>query len=231
MSDKASEMFDQKMADAYDDRFSKISPIRVNLDFLIRLVLDDLPDDARVLCVGVGTGTEIVELANAYPRWRFTGVDPSAPMLEVCRAKVGRHGLTARCELVHGYVSDLPPGGAFDAVLCLLVTQFVLDTSERQKMFDVMAGQLRPGGYLVNAEISDDMSSPEFGDIAEKWKTMHRYAGATAPETENIVNMLRQHVAVAPPSVIERYLRNSGFSRPVQFFQSLLIRAWYARKN
>lgn len=231
MSDKAAELFNQKAAESYDERFKKISPIRDNLDFLIRLVLDDLPAEARILCVGVGTGTEIVELANAHPQWRFTGLDPSASMLDVCRSKLSQNGLGDRCELVNGYVSDLPPSGTFDAVLCLLVTQFVTDSAERQKMFDDMARQLRSGGYLINAEISDDMSSAEFLDIVEKWKVMHRHAGATAQETENIVKVLGQHVAVAPASVIERYLRNSDFSRPVQFFQSLLIHAWYARKD
>jgi tRNA (cmo5U34)-methyltransferase len=231
MSDKATEMFNQKTAEAYDERFSKISPIRDNLNFLIRLVLEDLPDDAGILCVGVGTGIEVVELANAYPGWRFTAVEPSIHMLDVCRSKLTRNGLIDRCELVHGYVSDLAPGGSFDAVLCLLVTQFVTDSSKRQQMFDDMAGQLKAGGYLINAEISDDMSSAAFRDIFEKWKAMHRQAGATAEEAENIGKALSEHVAVEPPAAIERYLQNSGFSQPVEFFQSLLIHAWYARKN
>lgn len=225
MSDKATEMFNQKTAEAYDERFSKISPIRENLNFLIRLVLEDLPAGARILCVGVGTGIEIFELANAYPHWRFTGVEPSAHMLDVCRGKLTQSGLIDRCELVHGYVSDLPPGGAFDAVLCLLVTQFVTDGAKRQEMFDDLVGQLRAGGYLINAEISGDMSSAKFRNIFEKWKGMHRFAGATAQEADNMINALKEHVAVTPPVVIERYLENSGLSEPVQFYQSLLIHA------
>lgn len=231
MSDKAAELFNKKAAESYDERFQKIRPIRDNLNFLIRLVLEDLPADARILCVGAGTGIEIVELATAYPQWRFTGLDPSGPMLDVCRGKLSKHGLVDRCKLVHGYVSDLPPGGAFDAVLCLLVTQFVTNSAERQQMFNDMAGQLKSGGYLINAEISDNMSSAAFLDIFEKWKAMHRYAGATAVEAENIGKALNEHVAVEPPAAIERYLRRSGFSQPVEFFQSLLIHAWYARKD
>ncbi len=231
MPDKATEMFNQKTAEAYDERFNKISPIRDNLNLLIRLVLEDLPAEARILCVGVGTGIEIAELAKAYPQWRFTGVEPSAHMLDVCRSKLTASGLIDCCELVHGYVSDLPPGGAFDAVLCLLVTQFVTDSAKRQEMFDDMAGQLKPGGYLINAEISGDMSSAKFRDIFDKWKGMHRLAGAKAQEADNMINALKEHVAVVPPAVIERYLEASGFSEPVQFYQSLLIHAWYARKN
>ena len=231
MPGKAEELFNAKAAESYDERFQKISPIRDNLNFLIRLVLEDMPAEARVLCVGVGTGIEVVELASAFPQWRFTGVEPSAPMLEMCRRKLDAHRLIDRCELVHGYVSELPPGGAFDAVLCLLVTQFVTDNAKRQEMFNDMAEQLKSGGYLINAEISGDMSSATFRGIFEKWKTMHRYAGATAEEAEDIAKALNEHLAVVPPAVIERYLENSGFSQPVQFFQSLLIHAWYAQKN
>lgn len=231
MRGKAEELFNATVAESYDERFQKISPIRENLNFLIRLVLEDLPEDARILCIGVGTGIEIVELAKAYPQWRFTGVEPSAHMLDVYRSKLSKCGLMDRCDLVHGYVSDLPPGGAFDAVLCLLVTQFVTENAKRQEMFDSMAEQLKAGGYLINAEISGDMSSAKFHNMFEKWKGMHRLAGATAPEADNMINALKEYVAVAPPAVIERYLESSGFSEPVQFYQSLLIHAWYARKT
>ena len=39
----------------------------VALHLLIRLVLRELPTRARVLCVGVGTGVEIVALSDAFP--------------------------------------------------------------------------------------------------------------------------------------------------------------------
>ena len=48
--------FNQEMADAYDRRNSALKPISDGLHFLMRLVLNDLPADARLLCVGVGTG-------------------------------------------------------------------------------------------------------------------------------------------------------------------------------
>jgi tRNA (cmo5U34)-methyltransferase len=75
------------------------------------------------------------------------------------------------------------------------------------------------------------MSSAAFGEIIEKWKAMHRFAGATAQEAENTVKALNEHVAVVPPAAIERHLQASGFSQPVEFFQSLLIHAWYSRKS
>lgn len=231
MSDKGRDFFDRKTAESYDERFRKISPIRASLDFVIRIVLDDLPAHSRLLCVGVGTGTEIIDLANANPHWQFVGVEPSAAMLDVCREKIGAHKLSDRCQLVHGYLDDLPLDPQFDAVLCLLVTQFVKDSAQRQAMFDGMAARLKPGGYLINAEISDNMSSAAFRDLSGKWKAMHRFAGATESEAENSVDTLAKHVAVVPPAAIEGSLRSSGFSQPIHFFQSLLIHAWYSRKH
>lgn len=72
----AKEFFDKQASETYDQRIKPIAPIIDNLHFLIRLILKDLPSDAHILCVGVGTGTEILELAQAFPYWRFTGIDP-----------------------------------------------------------------------------------------------------------------------------------------------------------
>lgn len=40
-----------------------------------------LPEHAKVLVVGAGTGMEISEFAPLNPGWSFCGVDPSADML------------------------------------------------------------------------------------------------------------------------------------------------------
>ncbi len=226
----ASKFFDKKSSDSYDERARKIGAISDNLHLLIRIILDDLPADARILCVGVGTGTEIIHLAAAHPGWMFTGVDPAAAMLDVAREKLAENGLQNRCTLIHGYVADVPAGEHFDAVLCLLVTHFLKDDKERQGIFDAMAARLKKGGMLVTADISDDTDSAAFDDIFEKWKTMHRFAGAAEDRLDKIRDDLRNHVSILPPASIETFYRNSGFARPVQFFQSLLIKAWYARK-
>lgn len=224
------ELFGKKAAESYDARFEKIQAVNHCLHLLIRLVLDDLPEQASVLCVGVGTGADILGLAQARPRWRFTGIDPSEHMLAVCRQRLERQGLLPRCQLVHGHLADVPEEPRHDAVLCLLVSQFVTDRAQRRELFRGMGARLRPGGCLVNAEISGDMESPEFRSMAEKWKAMHRLTGASEEQAAGVIRALREHVAVEPPNVIEGYLRAAGLGLPVQFFQSLFIRAWYAGK-
>lgn len=60
--------FDREMAEAYDRRNSGLQPIADSLHFPMGLVLDRLPEQARILRVGVGTGADILALANDRPR-------------------------------------------------------------------------------------------------------------------------------------------------------------------
>jgi tRNA (cmo5U34)-methyltransferase len=60
-------MFDESHAAAYDERFAKLAPMQDALHLVTQLALAELPADARVLCVGAGTGAELVHLAGALP--------------------------------------------------------------------------------------------------------------------------------------------------------------------
>lgn len=229
MTSKQHNFFDQKASQKYDEKNKKLGAINENLHLLIRLILQDLPENAHILCVGAGTGTEILYLANIFPQWRFTGIDPSAPMIEVCRQKLETAGIADRCTLITGYVDDAP-ADQFDAALCLLVTHFITDAAARQQTFDAMAARLKPGGYLINADISYDTASPLYDDMLEKWNAMHRYGGASEEHLAQTKSMLAEHLAVLPDADMEDFLTQAGLPRPVKFFQSLLISAWYAQK-
>src|SRR4029077_2806089 len=51
-------VFDQQ-AERYDAQWEGMAPIREGLYLLVESVFAGLPDDARILCVGVGTGAEL----------------------------------------------------------------------------------------------------------------------------------------------------------------------------
>ena len=91
----------------YDERNRQLAPIADNMHFLIRLILKNAPEQARILSVGVGTGAEIISLSKSFPHWTFVGVDPSIGMLDVCRERLIEAGVRDRCELIHGYVEKL----------------------------------------------------------------------------------------------------------------------------
>ena len=223
------DFFNEQASLSYDERNQKLAPISDNLHFLIRLILRDLPEKSRVLCVGVGTGAEILSLARAYPQWKFVGADPSGSMLDVCRRRLSDAGIADRCELVRGYVQDLPAGGDYDASLSILVAHFI-PREERADFFRHLTSRLRPGGLLVNAEIGFDLDSPQSAAMIDEWKKIQELMGATDESLKSVPRILREVLTVVPPPETERLIRESGIETPVLFFQSFMINAWFGKR-
>ncbi|MEZ5415468.1 MAG: methyltransferase domain-containing protein [Opitutaceae bacterium] len=145
--------FNAEHAAGYDERWAPLAPMRDSLHLQMRLVLQELPADARILCVGVGTGAELIALARVFPGWRFVAVDPSSPMLEVGQKNIAQAGFTDRCEFHACYVHELPADLKCDAATSILVSQFITDRAQRVGFFREIAKRLKPGGTLVTADL------------------------------------------------------------------------------
>lgn len=221
--------FSQEIADAYDRRNSALAPISDSLHFLLRLVLADLPADARVLCVGVGTGAEILSLAKIYPGWSFVGVDPSDEMLAVGRHRLEQAGVLDRCELLRGYAQDVPHGG-FDAAVSLLVAHFI-KREDRRAFYSAIHDRLKPGGCLASAEISGDLDAPEFPEMLKDWQRIQVLMGATPESLAKLGDMMRDVLGVLTPAETEALWEAAGFPKPVPFFQAFMIRGWHAART
>ncbi|WP_309627633.1 class I SAM-dependent methyltransferase [Brevundimonas sp.] len=221
--------FNQEIADAYDRRNSGLKPISDSLHFLMRLVLADLPAEARVLCVGVGTGAEILSLAEAFPRWTFVGVDPSAEMLGVGAHRLTEAGVMDRCDLIEGYVEDVVETG-FDVVVSLLVAHFIRREA-RPAFYAAIADRLKAGGRFVSAEISGDLDAQEFPAMLADWKQVQTLMGATPDSLAKLEDGLRDVLGVLPAAETEALWRKAGFALPVPFFQAFMIRGWHATRG
>lgn len=226
---KPANLFDQERASSHDQRWAKLAPTRNALHLLIHTILFDLPADSRILCVGVGTGSELIELAQAFPHWQFTAVEPAAPMLNICRQRAEASGIASRCTFHEGYLDSLPPSDSFDAATCLLVSQF-LKPEERRHLFHQIALRLRPQGYLISSDIAYDRSAPAYSDLLEVWLRMLRFAELPEAEIKKTPDTLSRDLSVLPLPEVASMIESGGFDRPVLFFQSLLIHAWYARR-
>lgn len=224
------DFFTKEIAQAYDAINSRLAPIADNMHFLIRLTLHDLPLNAKVLCVGVGTGAEILSLAKAFPQFRFVGVEPSDSMLQVCQERVTSSGIGSRCQLIHGYVQEVPPGETFDAALAVLVGHFIKH-EERVGFYQSMVSRLKMGGALINTEISYDLNGAEFPTTLKHWEQVQTLMGATPESLAKLPQTLREVLTVLPPTVVEDSLRRSGISTPVRFFQAFMISGWYGKKT
>ncbi len=229
MNKPSTDFFNNEAAGRYDERNNKLSDISGCLHFLITLALKDLPVRSRVLCVGVGTGAEILSLSRAFPEWTFVALDPSIAMLDICRERLKDADVADRCEFVHGHTQDLPSAPDFDAALSILVAHFVKH-DDRLNFFRQMTDRLKSGGYLINAEISFDLNSAEFPSMLKNWEAVQTLMGATPESLATLPEQLKELLTVLPPSETESLLRQSGIDLPVRFFQALMICAWYGKK-
>ncbi|MFS4457903.1 class I SAM-dependent methyltransferase [Bdellovibrio sp. HCB2-146] len=229
MNKPTTDFFNKEAAQRYDERNSKLSRISDCLHFLTTLALKDLPAKSRILCVGVGTGAEIMTLAQTFPEWTFVGLDPSQNMLDVCQDRMKAAGFASRCEFVHGFIQDLPVNTPFDAAVSFLVAHFV-KREERLSFFQNMTKHLKDHGYLVNAEISFDLDSPEFPLMLKGWEQVQSLMGATPESLATLPKQLKEMLTVLPPSETEAILRQSGINLPMRFFQAMMICGWYGKK-
>lgn len=219
--------FDATHAEAYDRSLTRILAIKDTLHLLMRWQLADLPDDARILVAGAGTGAEVRFLAPLFPQWRFTLVDPSAAMLDVGRRHAEAEGFAERCVFHAGLVSSLS-ADPFDAATSILVSHFLADAAERQAYFAAIAARLKPGGRLFNADLCADVEAPSFAAVMDLWLSL---AGMPDERKPMFRSAFGKTLAAHGPAEVEAMITRAGFNAPVQCFQAALIRAWMASRR
>ncbi|MDF2074007.1 class I SAM-dependent methyltransferase [Pseudomonas mendocina] len=223
-------LFDQQAA-GYDKQWAGMAPIREALYLLLDALFVGLPDDARILCVGAGTGAEIAHLAERFPGWRFTALDPSGAMLEVCRQRAERGGFAHRCDYHEGYLETLAAGQAYDGATCFLVSQFLTDVQARTGFFRQIAQRLKPGGLLANADLASDIHSPAYEVLLPGWMTLMSSAGVDAQMLERARAAYARDVAVLPAPQVAEIIQAGGFTAPTQFFQAGLMHGWVCQRE
>jgi tRNA (cmo5U34)-methyltransferase len=228
--DEIVSIFNDKFAADYDRRNEKLVALRDAQYLLIGTILSVLPADARILCVGVGTGTEISYLAAKYPGWHFTAVEPSGAMLNVCRQKMQQDGIADRCDFFEGYLESLPATHSYDAATSLLVSHFILDQTKRIVYFQSIAQRLKPEGYFINADLAGDPATPAYQSLLEVWLRLLQKVDMTPEQLQNMRDAYKKDVAFLSHIQVEQLLMEAGFQRPVLYLQTGLIHAWYAQR-
>lgn len=225
-------LFDKAAAATYDLLTANLSPFKDVLHFCTASLLSDLPPDAHLLVVGAGTGAELNYLAQAFPSWRFTVVEPSPAMMDICRERCEERGSLGRCNLHVGYLDSLPPGEAFSAATSILVSQFLLEPTTRGSFFEQIATRLKPGGILISADLARD-SGPQGDELIRIWSRFQTKTTFT-PETIALVRQIspgsQARPAVWPPEQISELIASAGFTTPLLFLQTFMIHAWVAHK-
>jgi tRNA (cmo5U34)-methyltransferase len=223
-------MFNEERAKGYDAQATLFS-WRPTFDEFARHLLRALPEDARILCVGVGTGLELVPLALAGPGWRFLALDPSAAMLERCRLRAREAAVEGRCEFFPGFLEELPEVPAYDAATCLLVSHFMMEPGAREAFFRQIAARLKPGGLFINGDLAGDQASPCYEALEEIWFRGLQAGGQGEEQRAKLREAYRTLVAIRPVAEVERLLESAGFTAPTLFYQAVLLHTWFAVKG
>lgn len=228
-NDELKAVFDQQ-ASSYDKQWERLAPINNGLYFLLESIFIELPPKSQVLCVGVGTGKELIYLAKRFSGWSFTAVELSGAMLDVCRKNAEEEDVASRCYFHEGCLDSLPVGESYDAATCFLVSQFILEKEARSTFFQQIAERLKPNGVLVNSDLSFESDSVGYEAILEVWLRIMSGASVSPEGLSRMKDAYDKDVAILPPRAVASIIESGGFEAPVQFFQAGLIHAWFAKR-
>ena len=127
----------------------------------------ELPPNARVLDVATGTGAVALELVRQHD-CSVVGVDRSADMLAVARARIAARGLASRIELHEARAEALPFADAsFDALTVTYLLRYVDDPAATLRE---LARVVRPGGTVAMLEFG----VPPAGAVRALWEVYVR---------------------------------------------------------
>jgi len=229
MNSEKTDFFGKAHAVNYDKSAQGLAAIKDAIHLVAKIALFDLPDDSNILCVGAGTGAELIALAQSNPGWTFTALDSSEAMLSVCREKIDKAGLSARCDFHHGYIDSLPDGKTYHAATSILVSQFLISQEDRVAFFQKITRHLLPGGYLINADLARPTDDDRYEALMASWVKMQRYNGLSDAQAQASTSLWDTYVSVLEPCQVEKILVAGGFENPLLVFQTFFIHAWVAR--
>ena len=121
----------------------------------------------RVLDLGCGTGTLVVQLKRKYPAAQIVGLDPDPKALRRARKKVKRAGVEV--QLDEGFADALPYGeGEFDRVLSSFMLHH-LEDPDREKMLREVLRVLKPAGtfHLLDFAGGEDRAPGRWGRLVD----------------------------------------------------------------
>jgi ubiquinone/menaquinone biosynthesis C-methylase UbiE len=114
---------------------------RSKIDAVVGELFETLPEGAKVLDVGCGTGEHLVRAVKAG--FEACGVEPAPAMLDFARKNV------PKADLRQGIATDLPFGdGEFDLVIMVEVLRY-LDRPDTETALKEARRVLKPGGRLM----------------------------------------------------------------------------------
>jgi len=188
-----------------------------------QLLAERLGATGRVLVLGAGGGMELLAFAQAQPGWSFVGVDPSGPMLEQARLRLGDGG--SRVELLEGYIPDAP-AGPFDAATCLLTLHMIPDDGRKLGALRAIRERLVPGAPFAVVDNCIDLEGPDVERQLERFAQYGVKSGMEFAQMEQWKTGVKKGLSMVAPKREEELLAEAGFTGTELFFAGLTWRGW-----
>jgi tRNA (cmo5U34)-methyltransferase len=190
-----------------------------------------LPERAKLLVVGAGTGMELIRLGKACPQWHLLGIDPSAKMLAIAEQKITHHQLSERVKLIQGYIQDIPTEAFYNAATSILVMHFIPDASSKLQFLSSIAQRLHPSAPFVLVDLFGEKGSQELGQMMPILHTYWNAVEFPTPKQQQLLAGFNQGVYPLPETSILSFLEQAGFQKMMRFYTGLWAGGWLAFKT
>ena len=226
----ATQHFGDKHASNYDEKIRKvIRGYNEMHDLSYYLLKDNLPENAKILVSGIGTGHEAITYAGNQKSWSIVGVDPTPEMVTSSKNKIAQLRLANKINVVEGRVENIKENN-FDAATSILVMQFLKDNGDKENYLKNISEKLKKGGKLIVIDLEGQKNSEKFNLLLSAWKS-HQY---DTREDKDQIDKDFSHVDTdlqfIPEERIIELLKSSGFTKNYKFYQSYLFGGYIAEK-
>ncbi len=166
----------------------------------------------RVLDIGCGTGTLVVQIKQRHPEVDVVGLDPDPKALARARRKAERAGVSARLD--QGFADELPyPAASFDHVFSAFMFHH-LEPDEKVTALREVRRVLVPGGALHMADFGSPEPRPR-GLLARVFHSTHRLS-------DNFGGRIPQMMREAGFAEVRLVGQRATLFGPVAYYQALL---------
>ena len=146
-------------------------------------LLPPLPDDAKILDVGCGSGTQTCDLAG-LTAGMITAVDNHQSFLDILNARAKETGLHGRIRTVHASMDALPfEPGQFDLIWSEGAI-FIVGFGEGLRLWKPF---LKKGGYMVVSDAAWFVHNPP-QELVQWWEGKGYLPGTEDQLSEQVCN-------------------------------------------
>jgi len=227
MKDPAAFNFDGDYGREYEDLASTVIPGYKEL-FVATLALlqQRLPEEARVLIVGCGTGREIKVFAPGAPRWHFDAVDPAIEMIRWTDQLARSIGVEDRVTLHHAFTHELDLSYRFDGATIINVMHFMPDDGNKDRLIESVVERVRPGGSVMLFDLHGDQNQEYFQLFFDAWISYMDLRGYTGQKKERLLNRLAAGIAYVSEERVLEICARAGLKLIRRYWGGLLYTAW-----